>query len=166
MTPYPINKSKAFTLIEIIVVLIILGVLAALALPAYFDWVQTSQNAEALVTLKSLKDQLVPCLRAHQGAEQNCFNNLTCGSNFDCGDNPADSANFHYGRVNNYVTCTSGAGCIDHAPQGWAVMAWRTLPDGSSRKIYVSGNKDDTRTICFKLRTTTSSALWIPDGDC
>lgn len=46
-----INKNKSFTLIEIIVVLIILGVLAALALPMLYNWIERSRVSEAYAQL-------------------------------------------------------------------------------------------------------------------
>ena len=64
------RKYKAFTLIEIIVVLIILGVLASIALPAYFSLVSKSRSAEVFVTIKQMKDQVLACLMAHP------YNNL------------------------------------------------------------------------------------------
>ena len=56
------RKNKGFTLIEIIVVLIILGVIAAIAVPSYFNWVERSRSAEASIYIKSLKDTLEGCL--------------------------------------------------------------------------------------------------------
>ena len=57
--------NKGFTLIEIIVVLIILGVLAAIAVGSYFDWINRSTAAEAYSYIKSLKDQLELCVVVH-----------------------------------------------------------------------------------------------------
>ncbi|WP_026469782.1 pilin [Aliivibrio logei] len=46
--------QKGFTLIELMIVVAIIGVLSAIAIPAYKDYVSKSQAASALATLKSL----------------------------------------------------------------------------------------------------------------
>lgn len=54
-------NQRGLTLIEIIVVLIILGVLAALSLSTYFSWIERSRLPEAIFLLKSLNDQMTTC---------------------------------------------------------------------------------------------------------
>ncbi|ARV73480.1 pilin [Vibrio campbellii] len=48
------KKQQGFTLIELMIVVAIIGVLAAVAIPAYQDYVKKSEAASALATLKSL----------------------------------------------------------------------------------------------------------------
>ncbi len=73
------KQRKAFTLIELIVVLIILGVLAAIAVPAYFSMINKSKAAEVMLTIKNIKDQTLPCVQAH--AHEGTWMDLTakCG---------------------------------------------------------------------------------------
>ncbi len=56
------NKKKGFTLLEIIVVLIIVGVLAAIALPNLFGQVERNRAQEALTFFSSIKSAVEACV--------------------------------------------------------------------------------------------------------
>ena len=67
-----INNKKGFTLLEIIVVIIILGVLAGLALPRLFSNVEFSRSAEALNSISILRQSIQRCALMRSDDYTNC----------------------------------------------------------------------------------------------
>ncbi|MDP4495202.1 prepilin-type N-terminal cleavage/methylation domain-containing protein [Vibrio cholerae] len=55
MNAYKNKQQQGFTLIELMIVVAIIGVLAAIAVPAYKDYVTKSEASSAIATLKALQ---------------------------------------------------------------------------------------------------------------
>ena len=53
------NNLKAFTLIELMIVVVILGILAAVAIPAFNSYITKARSSEAPVQMGSLKTGLI-----------------------------------------------------------------------------------------------------------
>ncbi len=52
------NAQKGFTLIELMIVVAIIGILAAIAIPAYQDYTARAQASEAFVLLDGIKSDV------------------------------------------------------------------------------------------------------------
>ena len=55
------SSTQGFTLLELLVVVLIIGILASIALPQYENSVEKSKASEALIILKSLREQQAVC---------------------------------------------------------------------------------------------------------
>ncbi len=134
-------KAKGFTLLELLTVVAIIGILAAIAYPAYNDYITRSKIAEATSALSDGRIKM----------EQFFQDNRT----YDGGPAPAATTNFTYaaGNLSNttYTLTATGIGAMagftytinqtntrqtTAAPTGWAAAAmpaacWITRKGGA-----------------------------------
>lgn len=85
------KKSSGFTLLEIIIVIIIVGVLASLALPRFFSTVEYSRSTEAFASMTAVRQSIERCYLQKGGSYATC----TAFGNLDVED-PAASPNNHF----------------------------------------------------------------------
>ena len=125
------KKNQGFTLLEIIIVIIIVGVLASLALPKFFGAIEYSRATEALSSLQLLRS-----------AEERCYlqttNYLLCQAltDLDVGD-PGTAVNAHFTYT---IAATSGTG-------GFTLTASRNVIDGGATSDWIKLQQTSTTVI-------------------
>jgi prepilin-type N-terminal cleavage/methylation domain-containing protein len=72
-----IKPTKAFTLLEVVVVIIIVGALTSLALPRLFDLVRGAKAMEAISMFASIRSGLERCALMNNGSYLGCCNGTT-----------------------------------------------------------------------------------------
>lgn len=107
------NNKSGFTLLEVIIVIIIVGVLASLALPRFFSTVEFSKSSEALMSLSALRDSMERCYLGSGGTYAGC----TLAS-LDI-TNPGTSPGARFAYTNGSLSAT-----------GYTVRATRNTADG------------------------------------
>ena len=94
------SNRSGFTLLEVIIVIIIVGVLASLALPRFFSTVEYSKGTEALQALATVRQSMERCYMMRISYSGPCanFNNLYV-------ENPTNTPNAHFTyAINGGVT--------------------------------------------------------------
>jgi len=133
--------KKGFTLLELIVVIIVLGILASIAVPKYFEVVERGRTAEAVSILG-----LVRSSQMRHYAEKTTFVGGDC-SNLDVG---------YTGTKFYKMACTAAADADEANDIATATRDGSKVPiptgfDAYVLTIKINGNIGCTGTGCTKL---------------
>ena len=128
------TMQKGFTLIELMIVVAIIGILAAIAIPAYQDYITRGQVSEAVSLGGGLKSPL-----AEYGADKNAWPTLV-----------APTATPSAGQLNatlvgKYSTVkTTAASAIGSYPAGKVTLEMTTGKASGSTLTYTTANGGST----------------------
>lgn len=86
------KKQTGFTLIELMIVVAIVAILAAVALPAYQNYTKRARFSEVVTAASGVRTQMEVCLQLHANVLEDCDSDTEVGVNLTDaarGDNTA-----------------------------------------------------------------------------
>ncbi|MDP8212163.1 MAG: prepilin-type N-terminal cleavage/methylation domain-containing protein [Candidatus Zapsychrus exili] len=92
--PHSNTKKYGFTLLELIIVIIIVGVLASLALPRFFNVIKFAKSTEAVNTFGTIKRTIDRC--AMMGGISMNYNLCDTWAELGIVESEVDSSTFNY----------------------------------------------------------------------
>jgi len=137
--------QKGFTLIELMIVVAIIGILAAIAIPAYQDYIARSQASEAVSMADGVKTTIVDNLQ-----KSSCVD--------PAGSNPTanDTVNGKYGQL-----IISGKLAADQTTPNKDNGCTATITFGSGTAAHSVSKAIDTLTLTLNMQNTGS---WHQDS--
>lgn len=147
-----VRRARGFTLIEVLIVVVIVGILAAVALPSYWQYIQRSKIIEATTGLSNLRTRM----------EQFFLDNRTYVGG--CGQFLASVQ----AQVKSFtLTCTPPP---DAATQTYTLTATGTSAGGTTGFTYTVNQSDVKKSVSLPSGWTTPSPndCWATrkDGTC
>ena len=152
------KDKKGFTLLELLVVVLIIGILAAIALPQYNRTVTKAKYAEVLVNVKAVEDAIDRYLLANDG-----FPSTHMGTNMLktvdlelTGGEWIDTSTYKINKKNYTAFCSNGGCEFSVCEEGncyqSAMLDVYWWSGGKSKQCYTNNNEKG-RLICKYLES-------------
>ena len=153
--PVP-TRAAGFTLIEVMIVVAIIGILAAVALPSYNDYIRRGQIPEAFSALSDYRTKMEQYYQDNRnygsGATTACAD-LTTASGWN-GFTPAGAKYFTY-------TCAVNTASGDSTQQSYTVTATGSAGRAVGHVYTIDQNGNRTTTQFKGTTVSPAAACWL-----
>jgi len=140
------RKAKGFTLIELMAVVVVIAILAAIALPSYQEYILRGKITEATSNLSAARLQL----------EKFYADNRNYGAAGTCGVVMPTGANARYFTI----TCASGTANAA-GDQSFTVTATGVGAQGTGSFTFDINESNVRRTVAAPSGWNTSNTCWV-----
>lgn len=149
-----IQKQQAgFTLIELMVTVVIVGILAAVVVPNYSDYVRRSALQEAFANLADMRVRLEQFYQSNRN-----YGTGTCGN-----DGTASRVNFAVGEKFTYRCDLTGTPPNDD--QAYRLTATGNAGNASGH-VFTLDSNNAKRTTSFKGGAVNKACWLVKGGEC
>ena len=158
------QAQRGFTLIELMIVVAIIGILAAVALPAYQDYTIRAKVSDGLVGAAALKTAVSETFSSKGVNDMTCTDPNTCSDNIGATQPPQNSQN-----ILSLVTDSTGEITITYQPTvlvpGEDVLTmtpWDTVA-GTKMDLFDTANAGKSFVwMCGERTATTVLTKYLP----
>ena len=153
------RSQKGFTLIELMIVVAIIGILAAVAIPAFLKFIRKSKTSESGINIKAIGDGAVSWF----DAEHADANGSPISKHFPNTSSPTGITDIG-ALVPSTAPCTGGNPLYVRDSARWESEPWKSLKFGINKAHYFRYQYQPTGTATASVFTVWAYANLDCDG--
>ena len=145
------RSSRGFTLIEVMIVVAIVGILAAIALPSYNDYIRRGQLPEAFSSLSDFRTKM----------EQYYQDNRNYGSDDECASDTSAQAWNSFTATERFTYACA----LTNSGQGYTITATGASGRATGHE-YTIDHRGNRGTTSFKGEDSTATCWLTSSSSC